>query len=39
MAAAALAELRETEAPPDIAALYAALRRASGVPLARRSAA
>ena len=33
MAAAALAELRETEAPPDIAALYAALRRASGVPL------
>ncbi|NOG72038.1 hypothetical protein [Roseicella sp. DB1501] len=29
----ALAELREGEAPPEIAALYAALRRASGVPL------
>lgn len=30
---AALAELREAEAPPDIAAIYAALREASGVPL------
>ncbi|MCO6414580.1 hypothetical protein JYK14_00090 [Siccirubricoccus sp. KC 17139] len=29
----ALPELREAEAPPDIAALYAALRQASGVPL------
>ncbi|GGC43565.1 hypothetical protein GCM10011504_22520 [Siccirubricoccus deserti] len=29
----ALAELREAEAPPEIAALYAALRQASGVPL------
>ncbi|RAI58156.1 hypothetical protein [Roseicella frigidaeris] len=29
----ALPELREDEAPPAIAALYAALRRASGVPL------
>ncbi|WP_149538755.1 hypothetical protein [Siccirubricoccus phaeus] len=28
-----LPELREAEAPPDIAALYAALKRASGVPL------
>lgn len=28
-----LAELREAEAPPDIAAIYAALREASGVPL------
>ena len=33
MPAAALPELREAEAPPDIAAIYAALRRASGVPL------
>lgn len=33
MAAAALPELREAEAPPEIAAIYAALRRASGVPL------
>jgi hypothetical protein len=33
MPAAALPELRESEAPPDIAAIYAALRRASGVPL------
>src|SRR5919199_1993238 len=30
---AALPELREAEAPPDIAATYAALRQASGVPL------
>jgi hypothetical protein len=30
---ASLAEMREAEAPPDIAALYAALRAASGVPL------
>lgn len=29
----ALAELREAEAPPEIAAIYAALREASGVPL------
>jgi len=29
----ALAELREADAPPDIAALFAAIRRASGVPL------
>ena len=29
----ALAELREAEAPPEIAAIYAALRAASGVPL------
>jgi hypothetical protein len=29
----ALTELREAEAPPGIAALYAALRQASGVPL------
>src|SRR3954469_15718764 len=33
MPTAALPELREAEAPPDIAAIYAALRRASGVPL------
>lgn len=33
MPGAALPELREAEAPPDIAALYAALRQASGVPL------
>ena len=33
MPAAALPELREAEAPLDIAAIYAALRRASGVPL------
>ncbi|MFC7473582.1 hypothetical protein ACFQS7_04405 [Dankookia sp. GCM10030260] len=33
MAAAALPELREAEAPPEIAAIYAALRAASGVPL------
>lgn len=32
-AAAALPELREAEAPPDIAAIYAAMRKASGVPL------
>ncbi|MDO9707678.1 hypothetical protein [Paracraurococcus lichenis] len=32
-AAAALPELREADAPPDIAAIYAALRQASGVPL------
>lgn len=31
--AAALPELREAEAPPEIAAIYAALRRASGIPL------
>ena len=30
---AALPELRESDAPPDIAAIYAALRQASGVPL------
>jgi hypothetical protein len=29
----ALAELREEQAPPEIAALYAALRQATGVPL------
>ena len=29
----ALPELREAEAPPDIAAIYAALRKATGVPL------
>ncbi|TCZ53957.1 hypothetical protein [Roseicella aquatilis] len=33
MPAATLPEIREAEAPPDIAALYAALREASGVPL------
>jgi hypothetical protein len=31
--AAALPELREAEAPPAVAAVYAALREASGVPL------
>jgi hypothetical protein len=31
----ALSKLRGAEAPPDIAAIYAALRRAGGVPLAR----
>ncbi|TDG23506.1 hypothetical protein E2C05_26430, partial [Paracraurococcus ruber] len=30
---AALPEIREAEAPPDIAAIYAALKRTSGVPL------
>jgi hypothetical protein len=33
MTEAALPEIREAEAPPDIAAIYAALRQASGVPL------
>ncbi len=33
MNSAALPELREAEAPPEIAAIYAALRAASGVPL------
>ncbi|TDH62739.1 hypothetical protein E2C06_10065 [Dankookia rubra] len=33
MVAAALPEIREAEAPPGIAAVYAALREASGVPL------
>lgn len=33
MAAAALPEIREAEAPPGIALIYAALREASGVPL------
>jgi hypothetical protein len=31
--ATTLAELREVDAPPDIASIYAALRQASGVPL------
>ena len=32
-ASVALAELREADAPPDTASIYAALRQASGVPL------